>query len=147
MSRVLSASATLWTLQVLLALFFAFGSGAPKLLLPTESLPMPIPLPNWFVYFIGAAEVLGALGLVLPAIVRRALPGSAAADARLTAAAATGLVLLTVCATAYQLLAHQPANAAFAAVMCALCAVIAVARNPRRYQTRRMLRETSRAGA
>ena len=35
----------LWIVQGLLALFFALGSGAPKLLLPLETLPMPIPLP------------------------------------------------------------------------------------------------------
>src|SRR5919199_4960660 len=129
-------AAMLWTLQVLLALFFALASGAPKLLLPAESLPLPIPLESWFVRLIGAAEVLGALGLllpgiarlVLPGIARLALPGSAAADGRLSAAAATGLVLLTACATVYQLLARQPESAVFAACMGALCAIVAVAR-------------------
>lgn len=127
-SRLTSSTAALWALQGFLALFFAFGSGAPKLLLPTDSLPMPIPLPNWFVYFIGTAEVLGALGLVLPAVARRVRPGSPAADARLTAAAATGLVLLTICAMTYQLLAKQPESAIFAAGMCLLCAIVALAR-------------------
>ena len=48
----------LWIVQGLLALFFALGSGAPKLLLPPETLPMPIPLPYAFILFIGVAEVL-----------------------------------------------------------------------------------------
>ena len=50
---------TLWIVQALLGLFFALGSGAPKLLLPPEMLPLPIPLPRLFVLFIGVAEVLG----------------------------------------------------------------------------------------
>jgi hypothetical protein len=123
-----SRVAMLWTLQVLLALFFALASGAPKLLLPIDSLPLPIPLESWFVRLIGVAEVLGALGLLLPGIARLALPGSVAADRRLSAAAATGLVLLTACATVYQLLAQQPQSAVFAACMGALCAIVAVAR-------------------
>jgi len=60
----------LWIVQGLLALFFAVGSGAPKLLLPPETLPMPIPLPYAFILFIGVAEVLGGIGLVLPMLLR-----------------------------------------------------------------------------
>ena len=42
-------SYALWIVQWLLGLFFILGSGAPKLLLSAETLPMPIPLPGWFV--------------------------------------------------------------------------------------------------
>jgi len=31
---------------------------------------MPILLPGWFLRFIGVAEVLGAMGLILPGLVR-----------------------------------------------------------------------------
>src|SRR5207244_5204918 len=62
------ANVVLWILQGLLALFFALASGAPKLLLPMEMLPMPLPLPEGFIRFIGTAEVLGALGLILPGV-------------------------------------------------------------------------------
>jgi uncharacterized membrane protein len=110
----------LWTVQVLLALFFAAGSGAPKLLLPPEMLPMPIPLPAAFITFIGICEVLGALGLVLTAW--RRVPPS------LTIAAATCLVLLTACATVYQLMANQPGNAVFAIGMGLLAAFVAIGR-------------------
>ena len=110
----------LWTVQGLLALFFALGSGAPKLLLPAEMLPMPIPLPDAFVKFIGTAEVLGALGLILPGLLR-IRPG-------LTPLAATGLVLLTICASVYQLLAHQPESAVFAISMGLLAAFVAYGR-------------------
>ena len=86
----------LWIVQGLLALFFALGSGAPKLVLPPEALPMPIPLPGPFLRFIGVAEVLGGLGLILPGLTRTR-PG-------LTPLAA-GLVLVTIGATVYQLAA------------------------------------------
>ena len=75
----------LWTVQILLALFFAGASGAPKFFLPDELLAMPIVLPRAFLVFIGTAEVLGALGLILPGITR-IRPG-------LTPLAAAGLVL------------------------------------------------------
>ena len=84
-------NAALWGGQWLLGLFFALGSGAPKLLLPAERLNMPLELPGWFVVFVGMAEVLGGLGLVLPGLLR-VRPG-------LTPLAAAGLVLVTVGAT------------------------------------------------
>jgi len=113
-------STALWILQALLAVFFAFGSGAPKLLMPTEQLPMPIPLPSAFVHLIGVAEVLGAIGLILPGLLR--------VRASLTPLAAACLVLLTLCATGYQLLAGQPGNAAFAVAIGLLCAIVAYGR-------------------
>src|SRR6195256_3143286 len=100
---------TVWTVQVLLALFFALASGAPKLLLPPEMIPMPIPLEHWFVLFIGTCEVLGALGLILPGVLRMR-PG-------MTIVAATCLVLLTLCAATYQLMASAPLNAVFALII------------------------------
>jgi hypothetical protein len=110
----------LWILQGLLALFFGLASGAPKLVLPTETLPLPIPLPRPFVLFIGVAEVLGALGLVLPGLLR-ILPG-------LTPLAAAGLVTLTICATVYQLAAGQVGNALFAVAVGLLAAFVAYGR-------------------
>ena len=56
MRLAVSASVVLWTVQGFLALFFAGASGAPKLLLPTDALPMPIPLPDLFIRFIGICE-------------------------------------------------------------------------------------------
>jgi len=120
MRLAISANVVLWIVQGFLALFFAAGSGAPKLLLPTEALPMPIPLPDLFIRFIGTCEVLGALGLVLPSLTR-VKPG-------LTPVAALCLTALTICAATYQMLAQQPANAVFALVMGALCAATAYGR-------------------
>jgi uncharacterized membrane protein len=110
----------LWIVQGLLALFFAGASGAPKLLLPLEMIPMPLPLPEWFVRSIGVAEVLGAVGLILPGL-SRIRPG-------LTSLAAAALVLLTICAAGYQLLARQPENAFFALVIGLLAAFVAYGR-------------------
>jgi uncharacterized membrane protein YphA (DoxX/SURF4 family) len=114
------AHIALWTLQALLALFFVLGSGAPKLLVPADQLPMPIPLPTWLLYFIGTCEILGGLGLVLPGLTKRYLV--------MTPVAAVCLAALTICAAIYQLTAGQPGNAFFALVMGALCGVVAYGR-------------------
>jgi hypothetical protein len=120
MRNVASANGLLWILQVLLALFFALASGAPKLLLPAEALPMPIPLSQGFLWFIGVCEVLGALGLILPGLTR--------VQPRLTPLAAACLALLTLCAATYQLMGGQPSNAVFALVIGALAATVAYGR-------------------
>src|SRR3954447_2281259 len=82
----------LWTVQGGLALLFLFA-GAMKLVTPLEVMmeQLTLPLPGWFVQFIGVCEVLGALGLVLPSILRLR-PG-------LTPLASYGLVLIMVGAT------------------------------------------------
>lgn len=64
----------LWIVQGLLALLFLFAGGT-KLVLPLDVLaamgsPNQIPLPGLLVRFIGVAEVLGGLGLVLPGLLR-----------------------------------------------------------------------------
>jgi uncharacterized membrane protein len=117
MRNALSSNGLLWILQSLLALFFVGASGAPKLLLAAEALPMPIPLSQGFLWFIGTCEVLGGLGLILPGLTR--------VQPRLTVAAAVCLALLTVCAATYQVMGGQPANAVFALVIGALALVVA----------------------
>ncbi len=59
----------LWVLQVLLAMLFMFA-GVMKFVMPVEEMTKQIALPGWFLHFIGAAEILGAIGLVLPGILR-----------------------------------------------------------------------------
>ena len=110
----------LWVLQAVLALFFVVASGAPKLLLPVERLALPLDLPQAFVWFIGAAEVLGGLSLILPGLLR--------IHTRLTPLAATGLVLVTTGATVYQLAAVQPGSALFGAAVGLLAAGVAYGR-------------------
>jgi hypothetical protein len=110
----------LWIVQGFLGLFFVLASGAPKLILPADALPMPIPLPHAFLLFVGVAEVLGGLGLILPGVTKM--------QTGLTPLAAGGLVLVTIGATAYQLAADAPANAAFAVAMGLLCAFVGYGR-------------------
>src|SRR5262245_51387102 len=71
-TRVMSrpTNVALWIVQGLLAALFLFA-GSTKLILPIEVLssmgsPNQILLPGWFIRFIGVAEVLGAIGLILP---------------------------------------------------------------------------------
>ncbi len=69
---------------------FLFAGGA-KLVLPLEALPGQMPLPGLFVRFIGVAEAHGAIGLILPGLLR-IRPG-------LTPLAAVGLVIIMIGAT------------------------------------------------
>ncbi|MGH9969685.1 MAG: DoxX family protein [Pyrinomonadaceae bacterium] len=85
----------LWIIQVLLALLFLFAGGT-KLVLSMDVLrsmgsPNQILLPGLLVRFIGVCEVLGALGLILPGLLR-IRPG-------LTPLAAAGLVIIMIGAT------------------------------------------------
>ena len=64
----------LWIIQVLLALLFLFAGGT-KLVLPLDVLtsmgsPNQVHLPGLLIRFIGVCEVLGALGLILPGLLR-----------------------------------------------------------------------------
>ena len=111
---------TLWTIQGLLALLFLF-SGGTKLVLPIEQLTGPIPLPGWFVRFIGVAEVLGALGLILPGLLR-IRPG-------LTPLAAAGLTIIMIGATAITLAGGQVATALIPLVVGLLAAFVAYGRS------------------
>ena len=55
----------LWIVQTLLALLFLLA-GSMKLILPIEAMAGPIGLPGPFLRFIGVAEMLGGIGLILP---------------------------------------------------------------------------------
>ncbi len=85
-----SMTQALWVVQGLLALLFLFA-GVTKLVLPIEEMTKQMPLPGWFLRFIGTAEVLGGLGLVLPGLTG-IRPG-------LTPLAAAGLVIIMIGAT------------------------------------------------
>lgn len=111
---------SLWVVQWLLALFFALASGLPKLLLPPEMLPMPIPIPRAMMLFVGVAELAGALGLVLPGLLR--------IWPILTPLAGAGLALICIGGTVYQLMAGEPGNAVFAIVLGLICAFVGYGR-------------------
>ena len=80
----------LWIVQGLLAAIFLLAGGA-KLVLPLDQMTGPVALPGWFLRFIGLAETLGALGLVLPGLLR--------IRTGLTSLAAAGLVIIMIGAT------------------------------------------------
>jgi uncharacterized membrane protein YphA (DoxX/SURF4 family) len=103
----------LWIVQALLALVFLFAGGM-KLVLPLEKMAGPIELPGWLLRFIGVCEVLGALGLILPSVLR-IRPG-------LTPLAALGLVIIMIGATALTL----SAGVVGAAVISLIVGVLAV---------------------
>jgi uncharacterized membrane protein YphA (DoxX/SURF4 family) len=111
----------LWIVQGLLALIFLFAGGI-KLVMPIDELmaQMPLPLPGLFVQFIGVAEVLGALGLILPGLLR-IRPG-------LTPLAAAGLVVIMIGATAYTLAAGDVAPALIPLVVGLFAAFVAYGR-------------------
>jgi hypothetical protein len=79
--------ATLWTFQALLAAVFLFA-GASKLVISADTLADQSDLPVLLMRFVGVCEVLGAAGLVLPGILH--------IRPRLTALAATGLVVIMI---------------------------------------------------
>ncbi len=109
----------LWIVQGLLALIFLFAGGM-KLVLPLEVLTKQMPLPGLFVRFIGVAEVLGALGLILPGLLR-IRPG-------LTPLAAAGLVIIMIGATVLTLAGGDVAPALIPLVVGLLSAFVAYGR-------------------
>jgi hypothetical protein len=103
----------LWILQVLLAVLFLFA-GVMKFVMPAEQLTAQSAS---FLRFIGACEVLGALGLVLPWLLR-IRPG-------LTPLAAAGLVIIMVGAVVTTLPTMGAAAAVIPLVVGLLCAFVA----------------------
>ena len=109
----------LWIVQGLLAVLFLWAGGI-KLVLPLEELTGPIPLPGLFLRFIGVCEVLGALGLILPGLLR-IRPG-------LTPLAAAGLAIVMTGATATTLAGGDVALALIPLVAGLLAAFVAYGR-------------------
>jgi uncharacterized membrane protein YphA (DoxX/SURF4 family) len=70
----------LWVVQIMLALLFLFA-GVVKFTTPVEQMAKQLSMPGWFLHFIGAVEILGAIGLILPRLlgIRPALTPLAAA--------------------------------------------------------------------
>jgi DoxX-like protein len=109
----------LWIVQGLLALLFLFAGGM-KLVMPLEGLAGPVSLPGPFIRFIGVAEVLGAIGLILPRLlwIRPVL----------TPVAAAGLVTVMAGATVITAMGGAVAPALFPLVVGLLLASVGYGR-------------------
>lgn len=111
----------LWIVQGLLAALFLWAGGI-KLVMPIEEMmkQMPLPMPGWFLRFIGVAEILGALGLILPWLLR-VQPG-------LTTLAAAGLVIIMIGAVVLTLMTGDIVMALIPLVVGILGAFVAYGR-------------------
>ena len=114
----------LWIIQVLLALLFLFAGGT-KLVMSIEAMramgsPNQVLLPGLLIRFIGVCEVLGALGLILPGLLR-IRPG-------LTPLAAAGLVIIMIGAAVLTFVGDGVAPALFPLVVGMLAAFVAYGR-------------------
>jgi uncharacterized membrane protein YphA (DoxX/SURF4 family) len=111
---------TLWILQILLAL--AFLAHGIMFLTPPPDIAVLINafLPRWFQLFLGVAEVLAAVGLTLPGLTR-ILPG-------LVPAAAAGVMIVTVSATAVHLSRSEFSSAATTFVLLLIATFVAYGR-------------------
>ena len=111
----------LWILQILLGLLFLFA-GVMKFVMSVEEMnaEAPVVMPGLFLHFIGVCEVLGALGLILPSILR--------IKPQLTPLAALGLAMITAGATVTGLMGPMKAAAAFPFIICLLCLFVAYGR-------------------
>ena len=109
----------LWIVQGLLAALFLFAGGM-KLVMPIEEMTKQLPMPGLFLRFIALCEVLGALGLILPGLLR-IRPG-------LTPLAAAGLVIIMIGATVVTLMTGDVATAPIPLVVGLLSAFVAYGR-------------------
>jgi putative oxidoreductase len=110
----------LWVLQVLLAVAF-FAHGVMMIVPPAEvAAQMNASLPRWFQLFLGVAEVLAAVGLVLPGFTR-ILPW-------LVSWAAGGIIIVMVSATGYHLVRGEVSSAVTTLILLAMAAFVAYMR-------------------
>jgi uncharacterized membrane protein YphA (DoxX/SURF4 family) len=114
----------LWIIQILLASLFIFAGGT-KLYFSPEVLaamgpPNQVHLPGLFLKFIGVCEVLGALGLVLPGLLR--------IRPQLTFLAAVGLLIIMIGAVVVTIAGPGVGPAVPAVVIGLLCAFVAYGR-------------------
>lgn len=110
----------LWVIQVLLALaFFAHGC---LFLFPPASLveQMNATLPRWFQLFLGVAEILAAVGLILPGAVR--------IQPSLVSWAAAGVMIVMISATAFHLMRGELSSALTTFVLLAMATFVAYMR-------------------
>ena len=111
----------LWSAQALLALTFLVA-GSSKFLMSSQDLTKDIDLPVAFLRFIGVCEVFGALGLILPGLLR--------IRRGLTPIAACGLVIIMIGATVVTITSMGIAPAVLPLAVGLVAAFVAYARLP-----------------
>ena len=116
----MKSNVMLWIVQGLLAALFLFA-GVMKLVLPIEAMAGPVALPGLFLRFIGVAEVLGAVGLVLPWLLR--------VREELTPLAAAGLVIIMIGAVVITVIGGPAATAVVPFIVGVLAATVAYGRS------------------
>jgi uncharacterized membrane protein YphA (DoxX/SURF4 family) len=119
MRLITRKSGILWGVQGLLAALFLFAGGM-KLVMPLDMMKGPVELPGLLLRFIGVVEVLGALGLILPELLK--------IKRILTPLAAAGLVIIMTGATVITLIGGDVAPAAVPFVVGVLAATVAYGR-------------------
>jgi len=118
--RSKSLHIALWVGQVILAALFLM-SGFMKISQPIETLSQSLPwtaqVSELLVRFIGIAEVLGALGLILPSVLR--------IRPNLTPIAAIGLAIVMVFAAAFHLMRGETPAIGMNIILIAIAAFVA----------------------
>ncbi len=109
----------LWIVQASLAALFLFAGGM-KLVMPIEEMTKEIAMPGGFLRFIGVAEVLGAIGLILPWLLR--------IRPNLTPLAAAGLAIIMIGATVMTLIMGDIPTALVPMATGMLCVFVAYGR-------------------
>lgn len=139
-----TANRLLWVVQVLLAALFLFAGGF-KLVASIAEMTKQLPMPGLFLRFIGVAEVAGALGLILPGVLR--------IRPVLTPLAAGGLVIIMSGAVGVTMATAGVGQTFVPAVVGILAATVAVGRwwvrtpvGPRRPSRERQVRLEQQVG-
>ena len=112
----------LWILQVLLGVYF-FAIGVMHFAIPPNLPPQMnwmYELPAWLHTVSGIAEILGGLGLILPAVTR--------IQTRLVPLAASGLVLVMIGAMIYHVTRGEFTNIGMNLLLALLLAFVAYGR-------------------
>jgi putative oxidoreductase len=110
----------LWVLQVLLALAF-FAHGALFLFPPAAiAEQMNATMPRWFQLFLGVAEMLAAVGLILPGVSR--------IQTWLVAWAAAGIMIVMISATIFHLMRGEISSAVITFVLLLMATCVAYMR-------------------
>ncbi|CAN5318297.1 DoxX family protein [soil metagenome] len=108
----------LWIVQILVGLLFIL-SGVMKFVMPYSEMikDAPYAFPHWFLLFIGACELLGGIGLIVPWLT--------GIKPSLTPLAASLLVVIMIGAVVFSAFTPTPALAVIPVIVGLLCVFIA----------------------